>query len=341
MSSPYDHPPTKQLRDELAHVDPALGSIVDLLLGPFTAGWVTLALWARNPRELLLWYLCDPAEVEVRCQSDEFHFDWNHGLPHFSQHGAGPGSTAVYHPAGTGAEVPLVYLRDYAEGSPAEWETIELAEDFRLFWNLYENRDRGEWLRSEHGRIEVIARRNGMVLEVRIQFLMRYLAARQLAAVGQLFADRFDDLAAPFGGRDDHVREPLHSLHVSDRTYKGSAPTLWVFAKRGVLPEPIETCGVWPYDDDSCPGEMFVVGHDERGAVVQLPADRDSPDFLRAVHFERGVLEPYYGDPTRYTVKDGLVFGPTWVLPIDNDHGDRVIAYLGDLGKLPEFEQKR
>jgi hypothetical protein len=88
-------------------------------------------------------------------------------------------------------------------------------------------------------------------------------------------------------------------------------------------------------------GDTFIVGYDERGNLVELPAVADGPDFLRTVHFDRVVLEPYYGDPNKYRVRDGLVQGPTWTIPIYNDHPDRVIAYLGDLGKLPLFEQKR
>jgi hypothetical protein len=114
-----------------------------------------------------------------------------------------------------------------------------------------------------------------------------------------------------------------------------------VHAKRAILPEPTETCGVWPYDKNTPAGDTFIVGYDERGNLVELPAVADGPDFLQTVHFDRAVLEPYYGDPNKYRVRDGLVQGPTWTIPIDNDHPDRVIAYLGDLGKLPLFEQKR
>ncbi len=59
------------------------------------------------------------------------------------------------------------------------------------------------------------------------------------------------------------------------------------------------------------------------------------------MHFRREVLDRYFHNRGRFTVSDGSVrHGSHWVLSIDDDHADRVIAFLGDLGRdLPYTEQ--
>lgn len=66
-----------------------------------------------------------------------------------------------------------------------------------------------------------------------------------------------------------------------------------------------------------------------------------APLYLTPVYFRRGVLGKYYAEPSRYKVEDSrIVCGDLWDLPIDNQLGDLVSAYLGDLGMcLDKTEQ--
>lgn len=59
------------------------------------------------------------------------------------------------------------------------------------------------------------------------------------------------------------------------------------------------------------------------------------------MHFRPEVLGKYYSQPERYSVEDGyLRAAGLWGLKMDNDHSDRVIVFLGDLGRdLPESER--
>ena len=101
ISIPYDHPPTKALRDELDAADPTLAATVDKLLGPFTSGYVTVAHYDTDSKDKILWYLCDPEQVGTRCAEASFEFDWDYGHPGFSM----TGDVVTYHPIGTGDEV--------------------------------------------------------------------------------------------------------------------------------------------------------------------------------------------------------------------------------------------
>jgi hypothetical protein len=66
-----------------------------------------------------------------------------------------------------------------------------------------------------------------------------------------------------------------------------------------------------------------------------------APHYLTPVHFRRDVLAKYYDNPELYSVEDGyLRCAGLWGVQIDNDHPDRVVVFLGDLGRdLPAAER--
>ena len=72
----------------------------------------------------------------------------------------------------------------------------------------------------------------------------------------------------------------------------------------------------------------------------------DAPNFLTKVFFKKEVLDRYYGKPSKYSIVDGYLLYTRddgvneWGMPIDNNTVDCVMVYLGDLGKLPNEEQK-
>jgi hypothetical protein len=53
------------------------------------------------------------------------------------------------------------------------------------------------------------------------------------------------------------------------------------------------------------------------------------------------VLQKYYDNPEKYSVEDGyLRRSGSWGLRMDNDSPDRVVVFLGDLGRdLPKSER--
>jgi hypothetical protein len=96
----------------------------------------------------------------------------------------------------------------------------------------------------------------------------------------------------------------------------------------------------------------FIIGIDEHGRPLRYScnhnalanyfgANTGAPHYLTPVHFRREVLQKYFDNPHKYSVEDGGVnCTGFWNIRIDNDHPDRVIAFLGDLGRdLPESER--
>jgi hypothetical protein len=67
----------------------------------------------------------------------------------------------------------------------------------------------------------------------------------------------------------------------------------------------------------------------------------DAPHYLTPVHFRREVLQKYYDNPQKYLVEDALIrCGGHWSIRIDDDLQDRVIVWLGDLGRDVAEEER-
>ncbi len=125
-------------------------------------------------------------------------------------------------------------------------------------------------------------------------------------------------------------------------------------------PLPKSKSGFWPFAED--PKEKyaeFIIDVDKFGDDVtytsnpnelKTPADpenvrgvnSDAPSYLTPVHFSKQVLDKYYQEPSKYDVRESTLHcGGLWCLFIDDNHEDRVCAWLGDLGRdLPYSEQQ-
>jgi hypothetical protein len=99
--------------------------------------------------------------------------------------------------------------------------------------------------------------------------------------------------------------------------------------------------------------EEFIIGISDKGNEISFSCNPEklannfgvnpeNPYYLTPVFFERKVLERYYSEPSKYSIKDGyLSCGDLWGMEIDNNHEKYVIVYLGDLGRdLPERDRK-
>lgn len=90
--------------------------------------------------------------------------------------------------------------------------------------------------------------------------------------------------------------------------------------------------------------EEFIVDIDFDGKNIYDSCNNWNigPDrYIQLVFFSKEVLKKYYDDPQKYKVEDNYIkCGNLWGLPIDNNHKDYVIVFLGDLGShLSQNEQ--
>ena len=95
----------------------------------------------------------------------------------------------------------------------------------------------------------------------------------------------------------------------------------------------------------------FIIAVDKNGDEINYTCDSTklnhygsnpgAPSDLTLVHFHKRVLDKYYSETSKYTVKDSMVECPfLWSMTIDNHSPDKVIVLLRDLCSLPHTEQQ-
>lgn len=252
---------------------------------------------------------------------------------------------------------PIVWVRSYDGVRPAH---LELSEEYRLFHNLFHDRDRGEFLRiTEDGAEEVVGRIQGMRCELRLRDLRQYLAIRRMHLVVYFQVWRESAIPADKLPPDEATRKTISDELTcyefeafKDPARKAGVETVSkTIGKKLVRPAALESCGIWPYETKDT-FESFVIGTDEDGRNIEHTCDPDTladyfgknpgaPHYLTPVFFRRSVLTRYFASPSKYTIDDGrLQCASLWSLKIDNNHADLVCVALGDLGRdLPPGER--
>jgi len=271
-----------------------------------------------------------------------------------SSFGAGEEKTRYVRSSDSGIE-PLVLKRSFHEIRPGYWE---VSEDFRLYFNLYDDKLGRKLLRiddngDEH---EAVLMKDG---EIKIKtFLIRqYLTIRKMKLAIFFEYNRLSKKTIEEFGVKEHSREEkgadfIYSVGVgkwmgfSDNTKKSHGRIL---GKKLVSGDPSFKPDIFgrqkkQYID-------FIVGADDDGKEIlftcneaelanNFGANEGAPNYLTPVCFRKEVLNKYYSQPEKYTVSDGyLSCGALWSLYIDNNHPEAVMVFLGDLGHLSHTEQ--
>ncbi|MGD0863792.1 MAG: hypothetical protein ABSA21_13725 [Candidatus Limnocylindrales bacterium] len=293
------------------------------------------------------------APVSYRPQAlEKPSWDLLHGLhgPGFSESSDGQGGwTRSYHRISSEPLEPLAIERGFEGIKPAY---LELAEEFRLFHNLWQDpSSRGRFLKLDESANETLA----AVIEpegiwVSTPLVRQYQAAKQMDLL--LFIDstvRFDP-SLPMPQRDQWVEADLNAARVGSDVLGTPTSLLW---GTKVLPAPpMEQCRIWPYEEADEEFPEFILGTDDLGNEVKFTCDPDrlanyfganpdAPNYITPVYFRRAVLAKYYDRPEVYRVESDCVrCASSWLLRMDNDAADSVIVWLGDLGRdLPAKER--
>ncbi|MEV6349319.1 hypothetical protein [Actinoplanes sp. NPDC051851] len=298
--------------------------------------------------------LADPGRRGDALGRDSWLATKSDGGPGFAQMYEDGQPVAIYLPRGKVDEDVelLVLVRDFHGAADP---VLEIDQQFRLFHNLRYVAASDSYVKMNDDGTETAAVRiTGETIEIRTSLLKQYIAARQMDLL--LFtdmhvyshqqpagADTVRFTTASCTGRLDHHENRRSSLGRYSSRY---------CATKVIAPGPVETCGIWPYETADSAYPAFIIGEDQHGRPVThtcdpavlgnyFGANPDAPHYLTPVHFRREVLAKYYADSQRYTVSDGyLRCAQLWGLQIDNDHDDRVVVFLGDLGRdLPPAER--
>jgi hypothetical protein len=318
--------------------------------------WVTIFKKDNSNEggELRIACFLRPDGVPAALAQPGFNIGPGDGRPGVAGSSDGAGGWEIeYLTVGAENEVPLVFDRYFDGPFP---NVVELAEDFRLFWDLYEDQDNRRFVTTDEiGDVVTVAEWRDDELCVRKQYLRRYQAVRQLALSLQIAVDRRGgDEITHLAATNLDVAEALvrFAYHGGGGLFSDGRPNFTrLLGKRIISPPPIEQSGVWPYEPPA-EYESFIIGADDDGNPIIHTCDPDTladyfggnpdaPHYLTPVFFERAVLDKYYGDADRYEVGDAYARASSaWGLRMDNALADHVAVFLGDLGAdLPRKEQ--
>jgi hypothetical protein len=255
-----------------------------------------------------------------------------------------------YAPA-SGESWPLVIRRNF---HGVEQNQVDLLEEFRLFHNLWHDRRTDNYFKilEDGTKQKVVFRENSGAMLVDTVALRQYCAARGLKILLQVDSVQFFEQSQNESSEEIVDFGLYASRHVTNDSFSGRAAVGRLLGKRLIDVLPIEKCGVWPYKGNES-YESFIIGVLDDGSDVLFTSNPDSlanyfgknpnnPHYLTPVHFRKDVLKKYLEKPSLYSVGDGYIgCGSLWGLRIDNDHEDKVVVFLGDLGRdLPEAEQR-
>lgn len=298
--------------------------------------------------------LADPAVRGRALGMDGWLAHKSSGSPGFMKSYENGSEITTYLPRGDSDESfeLLVLVRGFHGAAD---EAIELDQQFRLFHNLLYVPTSKTYVKMNDDGTQVTAVRfiDGRV-EIRTALLKQYIAARQMDLL--LFTDfNVHSSAKPEDAETKRFNSSTYSGRLDQYQSRYSSSGQYgsrYCATKVIPPGPVETCGIWPYEDPDANFPEFIIGEDDYGKPVKFTcnpdllanyfgANPDAPHYLTPVHFRRDVLAKYYDNPQLYSVEDGyLRCASLWGVQIDNDHGDRVVVFLGDLGRdLPPAER--
>jgi hypothetical protein len=256
-----------------------------------------------------------------------------------------------------GGVEPLVIDREFYGIRP---DYIELSEEFRLFHHLYHDRKLDCYYKiDDSGNEDLIATVEPNRIQVRLKEVRQFLAIKEMHLA--IFFDcrehstkSLEELKLAEGGADSRDSLSCWGCYYGDL---GGITDHRAFSrllgKRLISPLPKEKSGFWGFVEEKPKKHVaFVIGTNEHGdestytsnpahLADYFGANPDAPHYLTAVNFRKQVLDKYYQLPGKYSVADSMLrCGSLWGMTMDNHHDDRVVAWLGDLGRdLPYEEQ--
>ena len=313
----------------------------------FDGAWITL--YRSEGEEHWFSGLVAPEYLAKALNDIQWDVHLGGTLPSIVTYGHGDDAETCYERFPDDGFEPIVIARERGTGP----FFVELAEDVRLFLNLFPDGNANQVCADANGDDQIVAVVTPDVVQIRKGPLLRYLQARQIH-----LAVYFDHIVWLAGGSDNPLPETEHYVDVrkSDRNWSfasnddGGAAMSRLCGKRLLSPSPRISRSERDADEDQY--ASFIISEDDTGKSVEYLSDPkgladffgknpDAPNYLTPVNFKREVLDRYFHNPGKYEVSDGVVRNdPHWVFRMDDDHAGRVVAFLGDLGRdLPYTEQ--
>ena len=252
---------------------------------------------------------------------------------------------------------PLVIDREF-HGIRKDYK--EISEEFRLFHNLYHDRNSDEYLKFDDAGNETrVAVVKPNCVQIRLKEIRQFLAVKEMHLSIQFdsverSAYLLEELGIAQGGVEQRDGLMFWRLYYNDFSGSGTHKAIsLLWGKRLVEPLPKSKSGFWGFAEKPKEKHVdFIIDADENGDDIAYSSDPgglansfgaspDAPNYLTPVHFRKQVLDKYYQEPGKYTIGDSYVScGGLWSLDIDNHHADRVCVWLGRIGEDLPYQEK-
>lgn len=234
----------------------------------------------------------------------------------------------------------------------------EISEEFRHFHNLFHNRETDEYIKiDDAGNETPVAIVKPNEVKIRLQEIRQFLAVKEMYlsilfefneystySLQELGLNKKD----PEIKRDNLLCWRYDCLDTSHRPRFRSDSRLR--GRKLINPLEKSKSGFGAYAKEPEYVE-FIIDVDENGDEINYTCDPaklnhygsnpGAPSDLTLLHFRKSVLDKYYSETSKYTVKDSMVeCAALWSMKIDNHRTDKVIVLLRDLCSLPHTEQQ-
>ncbi|MFM0649106.1 hypothetical protein PQR14_32705 [Paraburkholderia bryophila] len=240
----------------------------------------------------------------------------------------------------------LVLYRDF-HGRKDSY--LEVLEEFRLIHNLYLDAKTGIYFDFDESGDEVeVIRLSRDEVKIRRSYLRAFMAATQMNLL--LYFELTRHFQAPHTTADTIQSDNVRASVYSGASYaKGYESFVRALGKKLIRCEPIERCGIWPFERRTKHTDFIIGGDVDAPELFTCDPDKlanyfganpDAPHYLTPVFFKKEVMQKYYGS-SDYEIRDGhLSRRGAWSLRFDNNSSSHISVFLGDLGTdLPEKEQ--
>ena len=251
---------------------------------------------------------------------------------------------------------PLVIGRQF---SGMKENYIEISEEFRLFHNLYHDKETDTYIKIDDAgnEVKVIITKPNEV-QIRLKEIQQFLAIKEMYLSILFEFNEYSRYSLEDLGlneverefkRDDLICWRHDYSGETGRYRKGFQSDSRLRGRRLIKPLPKSKSGFGDFAEKR-KYVKFIVDTDENGDDIRHTCDpNELSDFpreqaawkLTPVHFNKRVLDKYYNDPSKYTVEDSMLrCASLWSMQIDNHAPDKVCVYLDELGiHLPYEEQ--
>lgn len=325
--------------------------IINLLKNPLNQAWVTVYAHHSDLENEPSVFACfaDKELKESILQGD----DWIKHADSF-QPGFWIGNGETHYTTGKDDGYDFIVAELYFH--PYEQAQIHINQEFVLLFELYKGNNGCYYSIDECGEKEKVVDIQNDTVRVRTKYILRYIAAKQCLFV--YFIDsRFASakrypMHAELIDDDEEIGSNYHFKRWFQATSDKSYLLSMLYSRSFIEPGAQDGCNIWPYEREDEFYPNYIIGENPDGSPVEFTCDPDrlgtyfdeektAPHYLTPVYFKPSVLDKYRTNPL-FTVTDRrMTCGSQWSIEIDNVDPDRVMVFLGDLGRdLPESERQ-